>query len=127
MLSEYYANQIEDALWGLSTYTPPAGIFVALHTADPGTTGASEVTDAAYVRQEMDTGTAVTSGGQRPNTAKITYPDRTNSWGMLTYFSLWDAENGGNWLKSAALNNPIDAAAGTDLSFEIGALISGQA
>ena len=39
------------------------GLYVAAHTADPGTTGASEVSGGSYARQSLSYNSASGSGG----------------------------------------------------------------
>lgn len=124
-LTTYYQNALEDHLWGVSTFNPPAAIYVALHTADPGATGSvGEVTDGEYARQVFTTGTGATSGGVRPNDALIQFPGRTNSWGTATHVSIWDSATGGNCLKTGQLGSSKPMPAGVDVSFAIAALNS---
>ena len=81
--------------------------YVSLHTADPGNTGASEVTGGAYARQGPF---AFTEAGSNPtvasNSAILTFPQATASWGTVAYFGLWTAANGGTFQGSGALTAP---------------------
>ena len=81
-----------------------SNVFVSLHTADPGNTGASEVSGGAYARQGP---TAFTNSGGDPTTAAhtaiITFPTATASWGTVAFFGLWTAATGGVFLGSAAV------------------------
>lgn len=78
------------------TVTTP---FVSLHTADPGETGASEVTGGSYARQA---GTfTVPAAGATENTANI---DFTNMPAVtVTFVGIWDASSGGNFVWGGAL------------------------
>ena len=111
--------------------TPPANLYVSLHTADPGQTGANEVTTAAgsgwvgYARVTAAAGTAGTGAGavfgggavagaaptgtttrSISNSAALPFPNSgaTSGTVTVTHFGLWDAATGGNWLRGAALN-----------------------
>jgi hypothetical protein len=82
--------------------------YVSLHTADPGNTGANEVVGGGYARQGP---VAFANAGQNPtvasNTAIITYPAATANYGTISYFGLWTAATGGNFLGSGAVTLPI--------------------
>jgi hypothetical protein len=81
--------------------------YVSLHTADPGNTGAGEVSGGAYARQGPVT---FASAGNNPtvasNSAILTYPAATASWGTITFFGVWDAATGGNFRGSGAVTTP---------------------
>lgn len=104
--------------------TQPATIYFSLHTADPGQTGASEVTTGAgsgwvgYARQAVTTGTSGTGAGavfaapsasgtlqQTTNGSAITFPasGATSGTVVTTYFGIWDALTAGNYLGGGAL------------------------
>ena len=85
-----------------------ANAYVSLHTADPGPTGASEVTGGGYVRRGPIAFAQVS--GPEPtvqgNTAIITFPAATAAWGMVTHFGLWtdpSATTASNFLGSGQL------------------------
>jgi len=74
------------------------GRFVSLHTADPGNTGASEVSGGAYARQSV---TFVQTGANptvAANNAVVEFPVATANWGTLTHFGVWSAATGGTYL-----------------------------
>ena len=105
--------------------TQPSAIFVGLHTADPGETGASEVTGNAYQR------TAVTMGaptdGVSVNSNVVTFPTATPSgWGSIGYFSLWDAQSSGNCLYTGALDTAKTINAGDTAQFNAGTITASQ-
>lgn len=84
-----------------------AGRYVSLHTADPGNTGASEVTTAggtAYARQAA----TFTSSGNNPTTygndTIIQFPIAGASWGTITHFGIWSAATAGTFYGGAALS-----------------------
>ena len=63
---------------------------VSLHSADPGDTGASEITGGGYARQGP---IAFTDSGNNPtvaaNSAIVTFPVATVAWGTVAFFGLW--------------------------------------
>jgi hypothetical protein len=81
--------------------------YVSLHTADPGTTGASEVAGGAYARQGP---VAFANAGSEPtvasNSAIISFPTATANWGTATYFGLWTAATAGTFNGSGAITTP---------------------
>lgn len=100
-LSNYLENKILDhILRGVSgAWSAPATIYVGLHTADPGETGANEVNGGSYARQSASFSAA--ANGATANT------DAINFTGMpavtITHVSLWDAATNGNCLWSGPL------------------------
>lgn len=134
--------------------TAPATIYVSLHTADPGQTGASEVTTGAgsgwvgYARVSATTGTSGTGSGAIfggggvagaaptgtttraiSNSAALTFPasGATSGTVTVTYFGIWDASSGGNFLRGAALSaSQVVGANASGPSFASGTLVVQQ-
>lgn len=74
--------------------------YVSMHTADPGTTGASEVAGAGYARGSSTF--AAASGGSCVGTAaNVAAPTGVST--VATYWGLWDAASGGGWIDGGAL------------------------
>ena len=59
-VSDSYENSMLDHITGRTTLTFVAQIYVSLHTADPGETGASEFTDSGYARKAINFNAATT-------------------------------------------------------------------
>lgn len=107
----------------------PAAVFVGLFTAAPTDAGGgTEVTGGSYARvavSQADGSWAAPSGtpSQTSNSAAVTFPAPTASWGVITHFGIFDASSAGNLIawqilaQSKTVNNG-DAAP----SFAIGAL-----
>ena len=97
--------------------------YVSLHTADPGSAGASEVSGGAYARQGP---VAFTNAGSKPtvasNSAILTFPQATAAWGVVSYFGLWTAASGGTFLGSGALTAPGPVNNGDTARFLVGSL-----
>jgi hypothetical protein len=66
-----------------------AATFISLHTADPGTTGASEVSGGTYARIATSWGT-VSAGSVTGSAATINVPASTT----ITHWGLWTAATG---------------------------------
>lgn len=130
------SNYLEDALlkhiFRNTDFTRPGTIYVALHTGDPGETGASaEVSGGSYARQGIATGASsgwaapVTEGGGgylTENSADLTFPTATADWGTVSYMSLWDTVSGGNCLFIGQLTASKTVNNGDTFKFLAGAL-----
>lgn len=67
--------------------------FVSLHTADPGTTGAAEMTGTGYARAAITWG-ATSNGSKQGTGAKQTVP----AGKTVAFHGLWSAATGGTFL-----------------------------
>lgn len=114
--STYTRNNVLKALLRGEAMPLPTGTYIALHTADPGVSGANEVTAGAwpaYVRRKAEGAGAMGSGWTSPtvgvstNTNQLTFPSNDGDNPVtVTHFAIWDALTGGNCLESAALSTP---------------------
>ena len=97
--------------------------YVSLHTADPGTTGTSEVSGGAYARQGP---VAFANAGNEPtvasNSAILTFPAATASWGTIGWFGIWTAATAGTFQGSGALTSAKPINSGDTARFLAGAL-----
>lgn len=117
-LSNFLENELLDAALGLGTYNSTA-VYVSLHTADAGETGASEVTGGSYARQGPETFSAAASGAS-DNDSQI---DFTNMPAVtVTHVGLWDAATAGNFLWSGALTTSRTLSAGDTFRIAAGDL-----
>lgn len=96
-------------------------VFVSLHTGNPGTTGANEVTGGSYARQAENFGAA--SGGQLTNASDLSFPDMPSC--TVTYFGLWSLVSGGTFKGGGPLNTSVDIIATQTALFETGDLVVG--
>ena len=112
------ANSIGGAEVKNTAYTGPVSLYLSLHTADPGKTGASEVTGGSYARQAVTFGTFAT--GQASNTAKIDFTSMPAA--TVTHIGIWDASTAGTFHQSGALTASVTVTAGNTLEFAIGAV-----
>jgi len=70
-------------------------LYASLHTADPGNTGASEVTGGspAYARKTTSWSAAASGGKNLASTATFDVP----AGSTVAYVGLWDSLSGGNF------------------------------
>jgi hypothetical protein len=122
-----FSNYLEDAIiaWCFTGTTFPTAlttVYVSLHTADPGDTGANEVTGGNYARIGVaNAGWTKTTGGtaSATNTADITFPaSGTVTWsGTVTHVGIWSATTAGNFLYGGALSASKTVASGDVFKF----------
>jgi hypothetical protein len=114
--SNYLELAILDHVFGGYAFTPPATVYVSLHTGNPGETGsANEVSGGAYERKSVtndntgfDAAAAVSGLGTKKNAAIIQFVDPVGAnWGTITHFAIWDASTAGNCLVYGALNASV--------------------
>lgn len=116
------ANKWLNILKG-TAFTVPSGIYVQLHTADPGAAGTTSI--AAITTRSAATfanaaGGAIALTGTNPSwTATATE--------TISHISVWDASSAGNFLWSAALSVAKSVQSGdtltlTTLGVSMGAL-----
>ena len=102
-----FSNFLEDALINAvlrnTTYTSPATVYVSLYTTDPtdADTG-TEVSGGSYARTAVTMGAP--SNGVSTNSADVTFPTATASWGTVTHIGIHDASTAGNLL----FHTPLD-------------------
>lgn len=119
------ANRILDHLRGGSAWSQPAGLYVALHTGDPGSDGTANAA-ATSSRSQATFGAAVSGA--------IALTGTLPSWSMtagesVSHISVWDASSAGSFLWSAALSVTKTVDAGDTLTLNscglsLGALAS---
>lgn len=136
--SDYLEGAILDWMCKRTTFpSAPTTLYISLHSADPGDTGASELTGGSYARASIttDTNNATdvnfnakgTSGAQRTitNKATITFPTATGNWTNATYFAIWDASSAGNCLFSGTITGGVTVNNGNTLSLVDGNMTIG--
>jgi hypothetical protein len=100
-----YANKILDVLGnGASagtTFTALAGSYVKLHTADPGSAGATAAAAGSTTRVAQAFAAAASGSKAGNGTAPVWTNGGTSE--TITHISLWDASSAGNFILSGAL------------------------
>jgi hypothetical protein len=101
------SNFLEDALINATlratTYTSVATVYVSLWTSDPTDAGSgTEVSGGSYARTAVTF--AAPSNGVTTNSADVTFPTATSSWGVVGWIAINDAASSGNLL----YHSPLD-------------------
>ena len=101
--SNFLENALINAVLRNTTYTSPATVYVSLYTTDPtdADTG-TEVSGGSYARTAVTMGAP--SNGVSTNSADVTFPTATASWGTVTHIGIHDASTAGNLL----FHTPLD-------------------
>jgi hypothetical protein len=115
------ANSILDALFNQTNWTAPTAIYLSLHTADPGTTGASESNDGTYARINVTASFSAASSAACTNSAAIEYAALTTG-GTFTHYGLWSAVSAGTFYHGGDINPDKAVGAGEIPRFAIGEL-----
>jgi len=122
-----FSNTVEDAilnhyLRNIAIGAPPATVYVALYTSDPGETNSgTEVSGNAYARQAVTFNAP--SSGACTNSADITFPEATPAgWGTVTHFAIFNAATAGTMLFYGALTTSKTVSAGDIVRFKAGQL-----
>lgn len=114
------ANSILNLMFRGTAWTPPAAVWVKLHTGDPGAAGTANA--ATETTRKQGTFATNASGGSISNTAALSWTAVAGSEDY-THFSLWDASTGGTFLLSGTVTaNPLTA--GDNFDAAIGALVA---
>ena len=90
--------------------------YLSLHTADPGTTGANEVTGGSYARQAITF--AAASAGSKPSNDTQAFTGMPAAAGDL-WVGVWTAATAGTFLwgdPSSAVTGPVAAGAAVDFA-----------
>ena len=101
--SNYLENALVNAVLRNTAYTSPTTVYVSLYTTDPtdADTG-TEVSGGSYARTAVTFGAP--SNGVTTNSADVTFPTCTASWGTVTHVGIHDASTAGNLL----FHTPLD-------------------
>jgi len=97
--------------------------YIALHSGDPGLAGANELSGGGYGRVNGSACFPDAAAGSCANDAVVTYGTATGDWTEATYFSVWDAPTGGNFVRGAVLTTPRTVLNGDTARFSVGALV----
>lgn len=109
-LSNYLESALLDHIRGGTAFTQPSGLYVKLHTGDPGEDGSSNAATEA-TRQQVTFGTASNGSMSATGTPVAEWTD-VSTTETYTHFSIWDAATTGNCLGSGALSSSAAMTAG---------------
>jgi len=104
-MSNFLENALINATLRNTTYTSVATVYVSLWTSDPTDAGSgTEVSGGSYARTAVTF--AAPSNGVSTNSADVTFPTATASWGTVGWIGINDAASSGNLL----YHTPLDTA-----------------
>lgn len=122
--SNYLEKKILDHVCKVAAYTQPTNLYLGLFKGSPAAnleagTLTDEQSGSGYARQLITFNAADSVTGVITNSAIVTFPVATASWGTITYCAILDASTGGNVL----FYGPLTASKTVDLgdAFQIGA------
>ena len=120
-MSNYLENAVINAVLRNTSYTSPAAVYVGLYTSDPGegNTG-TEVSGGSYARTAVTFGAP--SNGVSTNSASVTFPTATGTWGTVTHIGILDATTSGNLLCYTPLDASKSIASGDVFTISTGNL-----
>ena len=117
-ISAYLRDKLLDHVFKGTAFTQPTNVYMSLHTADPGTTGTSEVTGGSYARQSVNTSFAASASGSKSSNAAVAFAGMPAA--TVTYAGFWDASTAGNFLWGEILTASKTTAANDTLNFASG-------
>ena len=102
-MSNFLENALINATLRNTTYTSVATVYVSLWTSDPTDAGSgTEVSGGSYARTAVTF--AAPANGVTTNSADVTFPTCTASWGTVGWIGINDALSSGNLLYHTALD-----------------------
>ena len=102
-ISNYLENALINVTLRATSYTAPTTVYVSLWTTDPTDAGSgTEVSGGSYARTAVTFGAP--SNGVTTNSADVTFPTATGSWGTVGWIGINDALTTGNLL----YHSPLD-------------------
>ena len=120
-ISNYLENAIINATLRNTTYTSVATVYVSLWTSDPTDAGSgTEVSGGSYARTAVTFGAP--SNGVTTNSADVTFPTATGSWGTVGWIGINDALTTGNLLYHTALDTSKTVTSGDIFKISTGNL-----
>ena len=120
-MSNYLENALINGTLRATSYTAPTTVYVGLYTTDPtdANTG-TEVSGGSYARTSVTFGAP--SNGVTTNSAAVTFPTATGTWGTVGWIGILDAATSGNLLYHTPLTSSKSITSGDIFTIAIGNL-----
>ena len=120
-MSDHLEIEILDHILSVGSYTMPSAVYLGLSVASMADDASgTELSGSGYARQAVTFSAA--SGGTTSNSAAITFPTATGTWGSVGFWSLWDAASSGNMLLHGSFSAAKSIASGDVLRVSAGDL-----
>jgi hypothetical protein len=101
---------------------PATNYYLSLHSASPGTTGASEISGGSYARQVIQFASPSASATQSTGAqAFASMPAVT-----VTAFGIWSAVSGGTYIWGGNLTGSLTVPVGSSVDFATAAITASQ-
>lgn len=125
MNTTYFLNAVAGNVFQTKTNPAlPTEYYIGLSTTAPSVSG-SGVTEpassAGYARVKLDN-LGTPANGVVSNTADINFAESTASWGTVSHFVVYDAQNDGNLLMYGALSTARSIEPATVMTIKTGYL-----
>lgn len=127
-MSDYLEGQLRAHIFRTASFTKPAGLFVALHTADPlDDASGAEANYTGYARVaraplDANWTAASATDGLTDNAAVVTFGICTAGSNTVTHFAIWDAISAGNMICHGVLTVSQVINVGVTPVFPIGSI-----
>lgn len=126
-LALYAENKVLEHIVGKTSFTMPAGPYLALFTVAPTAedgTGGTEASAGNYARITCPgTSWGVAAAGAIANSAAVEFAEASGAnWGTINGFALFDAITAGNMIIWGEVTTPKDINIGDTAKFAIGEL-----
>lgn len=112
------AQKIINMILRNTTFTQPTTVYISLHTANPGDTGANEVSGGSYARKAITF--AAPSGKSTSNNITLEWTNMPAC--TVTHIGLWDAASAGTLWWTGQLTVSKTLQAGDAFRIDSGAL-----
>ena len=116
--STYLGDALLDHVLRGVDYTPPTDVYVSLHDAAPGRTGANEIT--GYTGDRKLASFAAASGRTSSTDTNLDYEGMPST--TVTHYGVWDAATGGNFLYGGPADSSTSVNAGETFRLPAGEL-----
>jgi len=98
-MSDYLENALLNVTLRGVAFTAVSTPYVALFTSDPTDAGSgTQVSGGSYARTAVTFSAPSGTSGTITNSADVTFPTCTASWGTITHIGIYDALTAGNLL-----------------------------
>ena len=107
-ISNYAELKILDHATGTASWTAPSGVYLKLHTGDPGEAGTS---NAATNTSRQQVSFSAASSGSIVSSATVTWTN-VSTTETYSHWSMWDNSTAGNCIWTGALSSSSSVTAG---------------
>ena len=118
--SNSFAKMVFDPIFAAQSLTTQA-IYVSLHTGDPATTGANELSNSTYARQVAEWNVISAATSVTTNSSVVTFPTDGDAE-TVTHGGVWHGSSGGTFLFGGALGSSFAYNNGVTPVFDAGAI-----